>query len=397
MIFEAANLLIMPAWLAMLLAPRHRFTPRLALYTPVVLALTYAALVAPQMRQLLPLLARPTLGEIAALLGTPAGATIGWLHFLAFDLLIGRWILLQSQDLPRWRTAPILVLTLLFGPLGWALHFLTKNVRRPLPGLVSLCVLGAALSLGGLFLDPRTILGVPAWLKPLKFFLSAGLYAWTLDRLLTFVEPVKARLLERVNASCLGLELVLITLQAARGTTSHFNQSTLLDGLIFSLMGLGIAVVWLASLALASWARPSEPALRSAVRWGIGVSFLGMAVGWLMVALHGHTVGAPDGGPGLPLVNWSLEHGDLRVAHFVGLHALQVTLLVALFAPRAVTVAGKACLGLLVLLTVQALRGQSVTAPDLWTVLGLAAVATYSLVPRRPSALAGPAAAAPPR
>lgn len=133
-IFEAANLLIMPAWLAMLLAPRHRFTPRLALYTPVALALTYAALVAPQMKQLLPLLAKPTLGEIAALLGTPAGATIAWLHFLAFDLLIGRWILLQSQDLPRWRTAPILVLTLLFGPLGWALHFLTKNVRRPLPG-----------------------------------------------------------------------------------------------------------------------------------------------------------------------------------------------------------------------------------------------------------------------
>jgi hypothetical protein len=131
-----------------------------------------------------------------------------------------------------------------------------------------------------------------------------------------------------------------------------------------------------------------------AVRWGTALSLAGMAVGGLMMlpargaprppSIAGaHTVGAPDGGPGLPFLGWSTEHGDLRVPHFVGIHALQAIPIVLVILEqlaarvpalrsvalraRLTTVAGVTYAAILSLLSWQALRAQSLVHPDHWT------------------------------
>ena len=173
------------------------------------------------------------------------------------------------------------------------------------------------------------------------------------------------------------LEMVVIVGQAARGVRSHFNDDTPFDIVLFALMGATIALVWLATLAIALrfLREPGrDRSMAVAIRLGLLVSLVGMAVGFVMSAVGSHAVGVPDGGPGLPFVGWSTIGGDLRVGHFVGLHALQVLpLLAALVAQRglpeaarvrAVVSVAAGYLGLVLLLTWQALRAQPVLAPD---------------------------------
>jgi hypothetical protein len=105
----------------------------------VPLLLLYAALLVPRLPVLLPLLANPRLADIAHLLGTPDGATIGWIHFLALDFFVGRWAYLDSRDrgLSAWLVSPVLFVTLLAGPLGLALYLLLRvaapGTEKPTP------------------------------------------------------------------------------------------------------------------------------------------------------------------------------------------------------------------------------------------------------------------------
>ena len=131
-IFALSNLLVMPFWLLMICLPRWRVTARLV-RSPLVAvpaATLYAALVLPRAVVVLPAVARPELLQVAALLGSPDGATIAWAHFLAFDLFVGRWIYLDGRrrGVSAWLMAPVLFLTLLFGPLGFLLHLCMRRV-----------------------------------------------------------------------------------------------------------------------------------------------------------------------------------------------------------------------------------------------------------------------------
>lgn len=131
-IFSFSSLLVMPFWLLMIVLPRWRMTQRLMRSPLVILApaLLYAALVLPTVWEILSAVSNPSLTGIMALLGTPAGATIAWVHFLAFDLFVGRWAYLDSRErgVSGWVMAPVLFLTLMLGPAGFALYLLVRAV-----------------------------------------------------------------------------------------------------------------------------------------------------------------------------------------------------------------------------------------------------------------------------
>jgi hypothetical protein len=179
---------------------------------------------------------------------------------------------------------------------------------------------------------------------------------------------------------------------------------------LFGVMGTAIAVqtVMTILVAVALWRQAfDDRPLGWALRLGLAVSIAGASIGGLMTRptdaqladaragrsltrVGAHTVGAPDGGPGMPGTGWSRDHGDLRVAHFVGLHAMQILPIVALLVRRGsetararlVIVAAASHATLFALLLWQALRGIPVAHPDAETADALAvwAVATLAAV-----------------
>jgi hypothetical protein len=310
------------------------------------------------------------------------------------------------------------------GPKRRALQHL---LHRALAANPALTILGGAMlitflaTLVGVFVGHRVITGAPAWLKPAKFAISVSVYCFTFVWLLGFVEnhPRLVRLVANVTVASFIVEMIVIIAQAARGTTSHFNLTTPLNSFLWFTMGAFIVLVWTMNLLLALMLlrqRMPDQAFAWSLRLGVLISSIGMAAGFLMVTptpqqaaaiaggygLHiagAHSVGVVDGGPGLPIFGWSKVGGDLRAAHFVGLHALQIlpflgwllTRRRSVFAVLAandrlalVWTAGLGYLGLVVLLTWQALRGQSVVNPDAKTIAAagalVASVATSILV-----------------
>lgn len=346
-LFALSNFLILPFWAGMILAPAADVTRRLLKghWIFVALAVLYGTLVLPKALDLLPLLVDPDLDQIRGLLGSPWGAAAAWLHFLTFDLFVGRWIWQDAlaAGRSRWGLRFVLFWTLMLGPLGLLLYLAWVRVdwppsRKSLLLLAALCPWLLLLCLVGLAWDSRVITALPAWAKPLKFVLSILAYSLTLEAILRRLKfSLWADRLRLVTSLCLSLELLIIFAQAGRGTTSHFNLSTPLDAGLFFLMGCCVVPVWLGLLvviALLARSPSFEPALKVALLWGAGIAFVGLGWGWVMVKQGAHTIGAPDGGTGLPLLGWSTVAGDLRVAHFLGFHALQLLPLVWLVTPQ---------------------------------------------------------------
>lgn len=284
--------------------------------------------------------------------------------------------------------------------------------HRPLMIFSGLMAVTAIVSIAGLLLDDRTLTGEPIWLKPFKFSVSLALYAVTWAWLLTR-QARRRRWMwwsGTVVAVLLTVEMVIIIGQVVRGRTSHFNNATTLDANLFTIMGTAITVVWVLGMiqgVVLLRERTADPPLAWAIRCGILISTVGIGLAFLMTdpttdqlqaiqhgieldRIGGHSVGVPDGGPGMPLTGWSTTGGDLRIPHFVGIHALQTLPLLAILLTaatrrvprladttirtRLVLVAAGAYAALTALVTWQALRGQSLIDPDLWTLTALSTI-----------------------
>jgi hypothetical protein len=268
------------------------------------------------------------------------------------------------------------------------------------------------VSIVGLLLDDRELVGAPIWAKPFKFSVSILIYALTWAWLIGQLRRLRrtAWWAGTVISVSLFVEMAAVISQTIRGERSHFNQQTPYDDFVWTVMGATIAVLWLATLvaAIVLWFSPYEDRARTlAVRLGAVICIVGLSLGFLMTMpseaqlaaggdiVGAHTVGAVDGGAGIPILNWSTEHGDLRIPHFVGMHALQLiplALILVEFASRRIRIlrdvrvrvglvwtSAAVYAAVVALVTWQALRGQSIVQPDAATLLAAGGIVLAGL------------------
>lgn len=274
----------------------------------------------------------------------------------------------------------------------------------------------AVVSVAGMVIDDRTLLGASVWLKPLKFAVAFALYGATLAWLLSL--PHKGNRwtwwLGTLFAATGAVDVAFIAVQAGRGTFSHFNtQTDPINAIGQKIFVSGVPGLFLTSCLIAaiiSWQKVADRPTSRAIHAGLGVAVVGMIIGYLMgylgaqagtqvvadayghsVELAGkHTVGASDAAAGMPITHWSTVGGDLRIPHFLGLHGIQLFLLAAFVLARLgrryawlaseqtratlVGVFAAGYLSVVLLAAWQALRGQPLLHPDAAIWLGLAAI-----------------------
>lgn len=271
-----------------------------------------------------------------------------------------------------------------------------------------------AIGVAGMMFDAREVLGFNTWTKDIKFSLSLLLYSATMLWMFSYI-TIRPRLKSFVltaSAILLFFEMVMIVLQGARGAPMHFNVSTPFDATLWSMMGTSITIFYVISIigfVLFLRSPLTDRTLAWAMKLGMFIMLVGFGLGFLMTSpqpdqlaqmergiaptlIGAHTVGAPDGGAGLPLLGWSTQYGDLRIAHFVGIHGPQV---LALFGFALLLVARRsrnrlteghrlwmivgafvAYSALVLLVTWQALRMEPITAPSMLTLFTFGMIVT---------------------
>jgi Domain of unknown function (DUF4281) len=432
-----------PFWTLMIVAPAWRWTHRImsspwSVTPPLIFWFVFAV---PRLGDLLPEVAKPTLAGWQALVADPAALTFVWAQIIAWDLFLGRWIYLDARKrgIHPLVSSPIILLATLLSPIAVPCYLLIRNRpglrftlfepeaaprstmpphldgasplrraalgwHRPLMIATAFSFVVCTGSLIGMAVDDRHLLGLPIWAKAAKFGLSFGLYTLTLAWMLSLPRRhIKlGQRLGTIAAVTTIIEVGIVVLQIVRGTRSHFNISTAFDATMWVVMAAVVGVLWTANLlgAILIGREKDTPGPELlAVRLGTIISLAGMAVAFFMTtstseqrAHHprmfngAHSIGVEDGGPGMPVTNWSTVGGDLRVPHFIGIHALQAVPLFAvllgllaaglprLVRTRLVWTFAVFHGGIFLVTAWQALRGQSFARPDAATLIGFAVV-----------------------
>jgi NO-binding membrane sensor protein with MHYT domain len=192
--------------------------------------------------------------------------------------------------------------------------------------------------------DDRLLLGISVWAKPFKFAISIAVYFGTMT---IFVEYMpqgyfakkRGRLLTVIPVATALFEMVYIAIQAALGEPSHYNRETSFNATMYTLMGIGAtamvaALLWM-GMSIARSNKLSNPMVLAIVIGLVLTFLLGGGFGSYLGNHPGHWVGGTsDDASGLWLFKWARDGGDLRVAHFFGMHAMQVMPMFAWLLPK---------------------------------------------------------------
>ena len=212
--------------------------------------------------------------------------------------------------------------------MGFISTLKSKNELLFIFGLVNFALAGLFVLLSQV--SSIEVSDTNAWFKPIKFALSIGLFSWTIAWFMSYLPQDKGlQIISWLIVLMLGFEILYIGFQAGRGQLSHYNLSTPIYGGLHTLMAFAATVVSFITLFLAiRFFQTPLPELADYYVWSIRIGLLLFFIfsleGFVMGANLSHTIGASSGGKVIPFLNWSREYGDPRVAHFSGMHALQV-------------------------------------------------------------------------
>lgn len=173
------------------------------------------------------------------------------------------------------------------------------------------------------------VYNVSAWYKPFKFAFSTFLFSWAMAWYCSYLPDFNIKAFNGAVIVLLGFEIAYIALQASKGQLSHYNVSTPFYAAMYSMMALAATLVTIYTAYVGFLFFSGEfPGLPDyyirAIRFGILIFVVFSFEGFVMGSRLSHTIGGADGGEGLPVLNWSTKFGDPRIAHFIGMHALQV-------------------------------------------------------------------------
>ena len=270
---------------------------------------------------------------------------------------------------------------------------------------VGLAMIACAVLLVPFWLfDPIEILGVSRWEKPMKFFISTGIFCVTYSWLSAHISrwPRLVYWTGVIIAISFIIEMIGIAGAAALQTTSHFNVSNPLSVTVWAVMATFVNIIFASTIVLSLLIvleRQKPMLMRVGLGLGSSITAVGMGIAFFMTGptaeqltnfqgiAGAHAVGVADGGPGLPLLGWSTVAGDLRVGHFFGLHAIQIAvalLIIQRYLPTAmrmplVVIGNLAYLGFVLVVTGQALRGEPFINPSPETITHLIVLLAVSI------------------
>ena len=206
-------------------------------------------------------------------------------------------------------------------------------------------LIGFAGCLVAMQLDARAFNGVDVWDKPGKFFLSLAVQYATVSWAISHL-PEAQRNARGIRFATMAMiaagwfEVAYIALRAGRAEASHFNASSVLSQVAYGVMGFGAVTLTATAFFIGYrvWRQRRQGLMAEAAGLGLMLGMvLGTLAGVYLSAQTSHWVGGElSDAHGLGVMAWSTTGGDLRVAHFVGLHAAQIVPFSALSGKRAV-------------------------------------------------------------